>query len=288
MVYADYFDKQISQGITGSPSRPVVRTFNNTITPSNAITIIDPELDQVWAKGFRTSRAPNSYFDYYFAGQDMKVSVDGIEDDPEFSDLPILELGFSVTQTKKPIYGFWSYTYDAVMRGERVVQGTFSLATRTPDYMRRLLSKAAEARANKQQTYSYYRGLTEDDTNIERYWGQNIDPSLTEAGKNIFSVHPPFSLSITYGIQNLSLSQLHSSVKQQDLWDAYKADTPLATDTNERLVESDPISNANRIVIDACELVSFETGFSPDGAVVTESYGFFARDYVIPPRKTSG
>jgi len=280
--YADYFEQQIHQGLTGSAITPINRTTQSR-NSGNTVKIIDEELDRLWAKGFKSSRAPNSYYDYYFSGQDMKVSMDGIEDDSEFSDLPIMELGFSVEQQKSPLYGFWSYTFDHMMHGTRLVTGTFTLATRSPDYMRRLLSKAAEARGKYGQTYYYHRGLTEDDKNIAKYWGTNIDPSLTEAGKNIFSVHPPFALSLTYGVQNLSIAD--SQYAKSAVWDKYQSDNPLAVDINERIVESDPVSQANRIVLDACYLVRFETGYAPDGSVVAETYQFLARDYVIPPRR---
>lgn len=283
MGYADYFESQAARGSTGAGSTPFSSRFAPAIR-TQQYELIDQQIDRLWASQQRDTEAPHSYFDYYFSGQDMKVYLDGTEDDPEYGDIPIMSLAFQVQQQKQALYGFWSYTSDQVMRGTRRVYGTMTLATKSPDYMTRLLSKAATARAEGQQSYRYYRDLTDDDKNIERYWGQNMDRAVGSAGgKQIFSVHPPFSLVILYGIQNLSINQV-SSTSHSEVWDKYQTDYPLALDINERLVESDPLWQANRIVIDQVELNSFQTELTPDGQVISETWGWEARDIIVPPR----
>lgn len=289
--FNDLFDQEVS----GYRSKNVysnqiqksemLRARRLQMAQNTSVDLVDPLVDEVWG-GYLPSGAPHNYFDYYFSGQDIRAYVDGTADDPDFSTLPIINMGFKIEQRKEPVYGFWSYTYDAVMRGTRLISGQMMFATKSPDYMRRLLTKAAQsrARAGAGVNYRNYRDLTNDDINIERFWGKNIDPAISGQGKHLFSVHPPFSLVIVYGIQNLSLNPSTFAKEQNDIWDSYRGDSALAHDINERLVDSDPQDNATRIVLEAIELVDCTTGYGPDGAVVTETYNFFARDMIVPAR----
>lgn len=287
----DLFDKEVNgyRNKPGSYSNlPTTRVIQNRRRNSfqkPALQIIDPAVDEVWG-GYVGSAAPHSYFDYYFSGQDIRVYIDGTLDDPDYSTLPIMEMGLAIQQKKEPVYGFWDYTYSAVMRGTRVITGQMTIATKSPDYMKNLLSKAAETRSRNAQGVEYrnYRQLTEDDRNIEKFWGKNLDPAIASQGKSIFSVHPPFTMIVLYGLQNVSLNPTTYTVDQYDVWEKYQEDTALATDTNERLVDSDPEFQVNRMIIEAIELTSMSTGFSSTGAVVAETYSFFARDMIIPAR----
>jgi hypothetical protein len=281
------FDELIRRGMTGvTQDRDTIAARDGRLLAPDATQVTDPNVDHYWG-GFQASGAPNAYWDYYFSGQDIRIYIDGTEDDPEFKVLPLVEMAFNVEQKKQPVYGFWSYTYDAVMRGTRVVSGAFTLVTRYPDYMKRVLVKAAESRARGQSSYRSTRDLTEDDENIEKYWGKNLDPAALQAGKHIFSVHPPFSLVVVYGIQNLSLSDL-SVDGQIEIRNAYNSDNPLMTDLNERLVEVDSVDQTNRIILDACELTGVQRAITSDGSVLTETYSFFARDILSQKPKSTG
>jgi hypothetical protein len=245
--------------------------------------------DAQWA-GYDTTDAPNSYFDYYFSGQDIQVFIDGIEAISEFAILPISDFSFNITQQKMPIYGYWSYTYDAVAHGNRLINGSFRLITKSPDYMRRALEAAAEARQNRVNagvagSYSYYRGLTPDDANIQKYWSNNLDPALASTGKQIFSTHPPFTFVIVYGVQSVSVDATNAPLSiASGAFEQYEFDNPLYQDTNERLVDSDPVSQANRIIIDDVELVNMSTEYHSTGQLIVEDYQFIARDTIIPAR----
>lgn len=283
--YNDLFDSNRNgqQGFS-TVRDPRAGSSQGSLSGSNEIQVFEHDIDSKWAEGWGGvdgTSAPNSYFDYYFSGQDVKVYVDGTEDDPEFASLPIVNFGYSISQQKMPVYGFWSYTSDSVMRGNRIVAGLFQIATKYPDYMRRLLTKAANTRATKQASYSYYRGLTEDDENIERYWGKNLDPAIAAAGNNVYSVHPPFSFVVVLGVQSYSVSP-DALGSREEVYNQYFGDNPLHANENERLVESDPVDQSNRIILDSCEIQGMEQQFSPDGQVVTETYQFFARDIVLP------
>jgi hypothetical protein len=225
--------------------------------------LIDPALDIEWGKNYSGKRPPSSYYDYYYTGQDIIVQIDGVEGVDEFSSLPIISLAINITQQKP-----------------RIVQGEFSLATKTPDYMRRLLSAAAHTRATSGSTVPLRR-QTDDESKIEQFWNSTIDPGRLAEGKNVFSVHPPFNMIIVYGIQSASLGSDYAN-NILDLVDKFGSDNPLYTDVNERLVESDNLNQANRFYLDTCEISAMQRTFSPSGDVCVETYSFFARDLVTP------
>ena len=244
---------------------------------------ITSDIDRKWA-GYRPSADPyrtNPYYDYFFSGQDVRIFVDGTFEEPEFFTLPINQFGFNISQKKMPIYGFWSYTYDGVMRGVRIIEGSFVLVTKSPDYMRRLLEKAADTRAKNGGSYSYFKGLTEDDKRIDQYWGKNLDPAIASAGKNVFSVHPPFSFIIVYGIQSTSINDFASSQSIDDSQQVFFHDSLLMADVNDRLVDAALPITSRRIVLDSCELTGMSTGYTSDGSAIMETYNFIARDIII-------
>lgn len=276
--------------IRGNVNNAVSNVSNTSTTKTNypASQIIDQAVDETWG-GVTPGRGSNAYYDYYFSGQDIRVFIDGTEHQAGFDDFPICELKFRIEQNKKVIYGFWSYVYDAVMRGTRVVSGSFSITTLYPNYMKQVVALAAAARAanNGSLNYNYYRTLTEDDKNIALYWGNNMDPSL-QGGQdtNLFSTHPPFSMVIVYGIQNVSLTDnvAPSMPSEENYHNTFGTDSALTLDTNDRLIDTNN-NNGNesmRIVLDDCEIISMSTGYDASGNALVETYEFFARDLIVP------
>lgn len=244
-------------------------------------------IDAEWAEAYKDSDSQGAYYNYYFSGQDIKLFIDGAEE----ADLPVVNFGFNIEQQKVPVYGLWSYTYDAVMRGTRMVSGTFTLSTTSTDYMRKVLAKAAKARSERGVfSKAFSRPLTEDDENIEKYWEKNIDPNLGAASKQIFSVHPPFNFVVVYGIQTTSIGPTpegHGDLLFEQDWDPnylgnYGQDYPLSLDVNERIIAAGAAERVLTFTIEACEIQSLQVGYAPDGSVVSETYQFFARDLIIP------
>lgn len=246
------------------------------------LSALDPRTDIIWAQGASESLAPNSYFDYFFTGQDIQCYIDGAEGSGANTALPIMEFAFSIQQQKVPVFGFWSYTFDAVMRGNRTLQGMFRLATKSPNYLVEKVSQAAKTRA--QGGYDYHvRGLDKDEENIERYWNRNIDADDKINGnyRSLFSSHPPFNFVIAYGIQSTSIANDRPSRLMEVMADYATGDNMLMTDTNERLVQTSP-NNTMRYVINNVEITSLQVEYSPNGEVCSEVYSFFARDLHIP------
>lgn len=288
--YNDLF-QQINRGTSGVSVVRSSKTLNahadDTVGRVHAFE--DADIDAEWADKYFNSNSTNPYYDYFFSGQDIKLYIDGAED----SQLPVMTFGFNVEQKKTPVYGLWSYTYDAVMRGTRLISGTFTLSTSSTDYMRRVLTKAATSRADRGFlgiNTSLSRPLTEDDENLDKYWGKNIDPNLGAAHKNIFSVHPPFNFVVVYGIQSTQISPTPEGTGEAlsahdwnpNFRKLYGSDYALSMDVNERIVQTDSTDRVLKFTIEACELQSLQIGYSPDGSVCQETYQFFARDLVIP------
>lgn len=266
--------------------RDVADTRDRALRRHRPFNFVDEAYDLEWAKQHLDSDAPNSYYDYFFGAADIKVYVAELADDPEFGNIPIHNIGFNVEQQKAPIYGYWSYTYDTVARGVRLVSGQFTLVTKYPNYMKRLLTKAASNRADRHQRlsddYPAPQSWREDDENIERYWGRHLDPSAIAQQGSEWSIHPPFSFVIVYGVQHTSVESHNVSTR----YAAYESDNPLMKDTNQRLVEGFNAQEATRIVLDGCELTSVERMFSAESPFMAEVYTFFGRDIIIPTPNT--
>lgn len=247
--------------------------------------LVDPVVDQQWMQDYDETATYNPYLDYFFTGADIEVRIaelDG-DEDHNLTPLPIQRINFSVQQQKRPVFGFASYTYDAMLRGNRIIQGQFALLTRYPEYMQRVLSKAAQNRAERQgelmDAYSAYRGLTEDDANIDRYWSRNLDPAVSATGKNEFSIHPPFNIIIMYGHEDTWVDNLG------DVYDAFENNAAF-TDFNQRLVDEPLDNESNKIMLEACELHACNRPYEPQADPLMEIYQFTARDIIIPNPRT--
>lgn len=254
-------------------------------------------IDTQWAGKTSDGQKFNNYYDYYFSGEDVKIYIDGLFD-PEY-ELDIAVFGFKISQEKQPLYGFWSYNYDAVMYGTRIVGGTFSLYSRYPGRMRDLLSTAAEQRVlfagdkpGSSKIQSYLRGdgtdpeTIEDEKNIQRYWNRSNLDRLSSDGdgsdnRNIFSAHPPFNFIIKYGTQEGSLSTVMRN-KGTDVDDNFDVlDRLMASDYNERLVKPGRSNVEMDIVLQDVNLLDMTTTYAPGGSAVIETYQFIARDMYI-------
>lgn len=221
----------------------------------------------------------NSYLDYFFSGQDIQVYIEGLTDPADV--LPIYQFGYNIQQNKQALYGFWSYTHDAVMRGTRIVNGAFSVATVTPGFVTEKVAKAAKIRAERladNKPLFPIRGLNDDEANIEKYWKKNLDPSLTAGQNHLFSVHPPFNMIIVYGVQDVSITDQTGAFRANQTRFKYANSTALMSDTNERIVEPDQDKYQMRILIENVELLSRQTEYTPEGDPVMETYSFMARD----------
>lgn len=188
-------------------------------------------------------------------------------------------------------------TYDAVMRGTRIISGSFVITTMRQDFMIDVLTASAQAKLSRYQSmnptggssqYSISEGgfQSTDYENIRRYWDINPEKSRDMAnqteGKHIFSSHPPFDLAIVYGLQMLSINDEYAQGRSFGLVGDYASDNALHMDTNERLVDGGDFNDSkHRVMLKDIELLSCQMNYAPDGSQLNEVYTFFARDYTI-------
>lgn len=80
-------------------------------------------------------------YDYY-AGTDCKIFFGDVWVDD------IITLNYSVGQTKTPIYGYASQNFDAVAKGQIVVEGQFTIAFKETGYLNIIQATLEEQRVN--------------------------------------------------------------------------------------------------------------------------------------------
>lgn len=238
---------------------------------------VNPNIDAAWGGTSIPFAATgtNPYYQYYYSGQDIIVSIDGTEGNTDFQNLPILSLGWNITQSKLMIYGFWSYTADAIARGARQITGSFSLATKSPNYMTKLLAQVATSRLNQTTQYSN-TNISQDDQNILQFWSGQGGTNTMQTGStvNLYQEHPPFDMVLIYGVQDVSLTNMNNVVT------SHAQSNPWYVDTNERLVDSVTTDQSNRIVLKSCEILGMSTSYTPSGDIIQETYNFVAFDAV--------
>lgn len=91
-----------------------------------------------------TSRNYDNKYDTYYSGTDTQIF---------FGDLwvdEIVEIEWSMVEQVAPIYGYSSYTFDKVARGNRYVQGSFAINFKEVGYLQMILdSLSSDMKENK-------------------------------------------------------------------------------------------------------------------------------------------
>jgi hypothetical protein len=258
---------------------------------------LNAAIDLEWG-GSRVDQKFNNYYDYFFSGEDVKIFIDGLFEDSD--ELDIAGMAFVIKQEKQPLYGFWSYNYDAVMLGTRLITGEISIYSRYPRRMTEMLEKAAAVRmesSNPNPSRSVISTLgtdaarKDDELNIQKYWlnteldRTTADPQMktlvgiSDPSHNIFSAHPPFNLIIFYGLEESGItnSTIVSSGTSDNINSQLNSDRILATDYNERNITSS-ISSPMKIVLQNVNLMAMSTSYESGGRPLVENYQFIARD----------
>lgn len=270
---------------------------NNKRTDKFDFNPLSEKIDLKWAGGAKEgNKTFNSYYDYYFSGEDIRVYIDGLFDVDDEIDLA--SFAYSVRQEKQPIYGFWSYNYDTVMLGTRIIVGEFTVYTRYPQRMTQLLEKAAFNRVNADSFGGQNEGSSVisklsrdfartpyDEENVQKYWSYSQLDRITNDiysdsidNKNIFSAHPPFNFVIIYGAEQTALTP-RDILNSQDIAVGNTIDRVVAADVNERNVRVDSLTNPMKVVIQQVNLTSCTNSYSVGGSPLVETYQFMARDF---------
>jgi hypothetical protein len=133
----------------------------------------------------------------YFAGTDCKIFFGDVWVDD------IITIQYNVTQSKVPIYGYASQNFDAIAKGQVIVEGNLAIAFKETGYLNIIQAlidsqrkNKAEAVQRKLKSYSdelqdkqeFVPGLTtinEDGTKVEAVYNLDGTPNFIRQGQTI-------------------------------------------------------------------------------------------------------
>jgi hypothetical protein len=110
----------------------------------------------------------------YFSGADVHLYFGDI-----FVD-EIVNIAWALQEEVMPIYGYNSYTFDAVARGKRVIQGTFAMNFTSVGYLQEIIANANAI------FYAIEEGKKKDLIKPQYYKNMNLSEVLQKLGKNSF------------------------------------------------------------------------------------------------------
>lgn len=102
----------------------------------------------------------------YFSGSDIRIYFEDVLIDE------VTDLTFTMQEKVLPIFGYNSYTYDAIARGSRIIQGSFAINFKDVDYLR----GAVESILNEKDDISNWEdNYPRTETNINENFNENKD-----------------------------------------------------------------------------------------------------------------
>ena len=158
------------------------------------------------------------YFPYqYFSGCDTRLYIGEHEAVEEITGIQ-----YMVTENVLPVYGYASFTYDAVARGNRLINGSFRINYVSPNYLIEKIRAVNPPRTPEDPLPSpeVFFGLTLDEFDeyqrryTERYWGEYA--KVNPKHRPIFSdLDDGFTIRIKFGMS------IHDHVNDQGVSLAY-------------------------------------------------------------------
>jgi hypothetical protein len=217
----------------------------------------------------------------YFSGTDMHIYIGDIWVDE------ITSIEFTLQEQVLPIYGYNSFTFDTVARGQRIIQGQFSINFTSTGYLQQILEHAEaiqyalEVGKNKKVIDpKYYEKLKLDqilklygkesfEQIAEEYekaiWGEIEDTN----GKYLNTIKAPYFRTNPYGFDiRIHYGAVEETVLNQKR-EVYKSNDPHKRPPN-LTVET----------INGVQITGFSkrAATSDQGAPIQEVYTFIARD----------
>ncbi len=249
---------------------------------------------------------------HFFSGQNVFVFLYSYEQ-KKLVPLPCTSFGYAISQQKVPIYGAWSYTFDAIAKGQKIVQGEFSVVYGSPNMLSNMIGSG--------ETSDYYPsrdtdgslqplGNRQESLEVaqkrdlrEKYWSQSGDNSYLDLGlqknrndmneaypfgrqpksgepKADYAGHQPFDIIIVYG-DNPSMRFTDNSKFDYATWE-YTANEymrMMSTTPNESSAGWES-SYRKRIV--NVELTGASSVLEISGQPLQQTFGFIARDITTP------
>lgn len=216
----------------------------------------------------------------YFSAADVKLYFGDIWVDE------ITSLMFTLQEEVMPIYGYNSYTFDAMARGKRIVQGTFGMNFTSVGYLQEIVSNANAV------FYALEQGEKQGIINPANYEDMKLSAILEKLGKPSFEKMAEEYEKAIWGDEADTKDQLSYANRpyfQQDqlgfdIRIQYGAALEATGYVDGKFYQSgkEEAPNLTVDVLNGVQLYSMsKQGISTDfgGAPITEQYGFYARDF---------
>lgn len=266
-----------------------------------------------WATG---NGAPGelAYDKQFFSGQDCFIFLF-----PHYAQklipIPATNFEYGISQQKQPIYGAWSYHWDAVARGQVIVQGQFTIVYSKPNLIGQLLGKPGQSDNPPRSSDGSVAPLIDNTKSLEaathqdlrnEIWGANAsretgsyinNPSSLNGHQSAFPfghqagrpegapeadycAHQPFDIIIAQG-SNPSMNFTDNSKFTYSTWiESTKDYMRMQSGTHNEQVEG--WSASQRVRIEHVELMSAGTVMEVSGQPLQETYTFIARNVTTP------
>lgn len=145
----------------------------------------------------------------YFSGHDVVMYFGDIWVDD------ITGLQFGLTEQVMPLYGYNSYTYDAALRGNRIVQGQFRIAFREAGYLYRIFEHIGSLQEKAVPQLAYELGGIKDAQRDHPEWAGGYQQTMEDLLDQVYGNNNE-ALAVkdpTLGWPNLQYKQSHDKVK---------------------------------------------------------------------------
>ncbi|PVC75071.1 hypothetical protein C2I27_04075 [Priestia megaterium] len=214
----------------------------------------------------------------YFSNADVKLYFGDIWIDDATS------IAIQLQEDLMPIYGYNSYTFDAIARGKRLVQGQFSINFTTVGYLHEIVANAhaifyalEQGEKNGIIKPEYYQNLKLGEI-MQRLGKESFDQVADEYEKAIWGANDDKEEQLSYADRPyFRQDQLGFDIRIQ-----YGAVTEATGYVQGKFYQSVKEESPNMTVdvINGVQLsgMSKQIATSDQGAPIQESYSFIARD----------
>jgi hypothetical protein len=231
-------------------------------------------------------RRPDTRLEYqlfsedYFSGADVNLFFGDIWVDEAIS------LNFQLQEEVLPIYGYASYTFDAVARGRRLIQGSFGINFKQVGYLQQILENANAVMYAVQSAQK--EGVIKPD-DFKKY---KLDEILSMYGKESFDQIADDYERALWGLKDDEKNLLSSSASTYFRHDPIGFDIKInygavseamnpnlpnfATTSLSRKPPNITVETINGVQINS--MIKHGIGTDAQGMPIVEYYGFIARD----------
>jgi len=188
--------------------------------------------------------------------------------------LDIITLEFTETQEKLPIYGYKSEEWDTVLRGEKLVQGTFSLNMKSALQLTKNLGGTVYSRV--QDSITNLPLARHADAKGFDYWYGSESTEYTDLfGNLVLRDRPVFTQRKQIPKISFDIKLVYSSIKMKLF--SMDFSNPDEEDIVNKYM---PFLYSKSITIKNVMVNSIQQSIAPDGAPIGEFYSFIGKNVI--------